>query len=61
MREKLADFDQKREKYLKIGATLLFLHNVPPQLVINGDETAVMLVNRAKVTRNTAWRSVSVH
>ena len=54
MREKPADFDEKREKYLKIGAQLLFLHNIPPQLVINGDETAVMLVNRAKVTRNTA-------
>ena len=37
---------------MKIGADLIYKHNVPPQLVINGDETALQLVNRAKVTRN---------
>lgn len=54
MREIPADFEEKKEKYLKIGAQLIFRYQVPPQLVINGDETAVMLVNRARVTRNTA-------
>lgn len=52
MRELPADFEDKKSKYMKIGADLIYKHNVPPQLVINGDETALQLVNRARVTRN---------
>ena len=52
MRELPQDFEDKKAKYMKIGAELIYQHNVPPQLVINGDETAVQLVNRAKITRN---------
>lgn len=54
MREIPKDFEEKKRKYLRIGAELISRHRVPPELVINGDETAVLLVNRAKVTRNTA-------
>ena len=39
---------------MKVGAELIYKYEVPPQLVINGDETAVQLVNRAKITRNVA-------
>ena len=53
MREMSADFEAKKALYMKIGADLIYKHNVPPELVINGDETAVLFVNRAKVTRNT--------
>ena len=49
MRELPGDFEAKKATYIMIGAE----YNVPPELVINGDETAVLLVNRAKVTRNT--------
>ena len=52
MRELPADFEEKKEKYLKIAAELIYRHNVPPELVINGDETAVQLVSRANRTRN---------
>ena len=51
MRELPADFEDKKMKYMKIGADLIYKYNVPPQLVFNGDETAVQLVNRAKFTR----------
>lgn len=53
MRELPGDFEAKKATYLKVGAELIHKYNVPPELVINGDETAVLLVNRAKVTRNT--------
>ena len=52
MRELPADFEEKKEKYLKIAAELIYRHNVPPELVINGDETAVQLVSRANRTRS---------
>ena len=52
MRELPQNFEDKKAKYMKVGAELIYKYNVPPQLVINGDETAVQLVNRAKVTRN---------
>lgn len=52
MRELPEDFEEKKAKYVKIGSELIFRHNVPPELVINGDETSVQLVNRARVTRN---------
>lgn len=52
MREIPADFEVKKEKYVKVAAELIYLHKVPKQLVINGDETAVQLVNRANRTRN---------
>lgn len=52
MRELPADFEAKKAVYMKVGAELIYKYNVPPQLVINGDETAVQLVNRAKITRN---------
>ena len=48
-----ADLEAKKATYIKIGAELIHKYNVPPALVINGDETAVLLVIRAKVTRNT--------
>ena len=54
MREIPRDFEEKKRKYLTIGAELISRYSVPPELVINGDETAVLLVNRAKVTRNIA-------
>ena len=54
MRELPADFDAKKALYMKIGANLIYKHNVPKELVINGDETAVLLVNRAKVTRSVS-------
>ena len=52
MRELPGDFEEKKSNYLRIGAELLFKYKVPPELVINGDETAVQLVSRAKFTRN---------
>lgn len=52
MKELPADFEAKIAVYMKIGAELIYKHRVPLQLVINGDETAVLLVNRAKITRN---------
>jgi hypothetical protein len=52
MRELPQDFEEKKSKYLKIGAELIYRYRVPPKLVINGDETAVLLVSRANVTRN---------
>lgn len=54
MRELPSDFEEKKSKYLRIGAELIYKYKVPPELVINGDETAVLFVNRAKVTRNVA-------
>jgi DDE superfamily endonuclease len=53
MRELPADFEAKKALYTKIGAELIYKYKVPPELVLNGDETAVLLVNRAKITRNT--------
>ena len=52
MRELPVDFEAKKEIYLRIGADLINRYNVPAQLVINGDETAVLLVNRATTTRS---------
>lgn len=52
MRELPADFEAKKAFYLKIGAQLIYEHAVPRELVINDDETAVLLVNRAKTTRS---------
>ena len=37
---------------MKVAAELMYEYQVPPQLVINGDETAVQLVSRANRTRN---------
>ena len=51
MRELPMDFEAKKRIYMRIGADLVFRHNVPPELVINGDETAVQFVNRARTTR----------
>ena len=52
MREIPADFEIKKEAYVKVAAELIYEYQVPPQLVINGDETAVQLVSRANRTRN---------
>lgn len=54
MREIPADFEAKQALYTKIGAALIYKYNVHKKLVFNGDETAVHLVNRAKITRNVA-------
>jgi hypothetical protein len=51
-RELPADFEEKKKKYLQIGADLLDRFKIPPQLVIGCDETAALLVNRAKKTRD---------
>lgn len=53
MREIPADFEVKKEKYIKIAADLIYQYQVPPELVINGDETTVQLVSRANRTRNS--------
>ena len=53
MREISADFEIKKEAYLKVATELMYEYQVQPQLVINGDETAVQLVSRANRTRNT--------
>ena len=45
MREFPAEFEKKRDVYTKIGSELIFKYNVPPDLVIHGDETAVRFVN----------------
>ena len=52
MRELPADFEKKRDLYTKIGSELIFKYNVPPDLVINGDETAVRFVNLSNRTLN---------
>lgn len=52
MREFPADFEKKRDVYTKIGSELIFKYNVPPDLVINGDETAVRFVNLSNRTFN---------
>lgn len=51
MRERPADFDKKVEEYIEIGAAIMAKHNVPPELVVNGDETNVLFVPRASRTR----------
>ena len=51
MRELPIDSEAKKRIYIRIGAVLVFRHNVPPKLVINGDETAVQSVNRARTAR----------
>ena len=52
MREFPADFEKKRDIYTKIGSELIFKYNLPPDLVINGDETAVRFVNLSNRTLN---------
>ena len=52
MREIPTDFEQKKEVYLKVGAALIKKYNVPKSLVIGGDETNILFVNRARRTRN---------
>ena len=52
MREAPADFEKKRDAYTRIGSELIFEHKVPPDLVINGDETAVHFVNLSNRTYN---------
>ena len=52
MRELPVDFEAKKATYMRIGAELIHRYNVPPELVINGDETEVLLVNRARTTRS---------
>ena len=48
MRELPADFENKKAEYLRIGTILLARYNIPPELVVGNDETAALLVNRAK-------------
>jgi len=50
MRELSADFLQKLEHYIRIGALIIFEYGVPPDLVIGCDETAVLFVPRSKYT-----------
>ena len=52
MRELSADFEKKRDLYTKIGSELIFKCNVPPDLVINDDETAIRFVNLSNRTFN---------
>ena len=51
MREAVpADFEAKKESYIEIGSRIIHENNIPKELVIAGDETAVMLVSKAKYT-----------
>jgi DDE superfamily endonuclease len=52
MRDPPSDVEKKRAIYTKIGSELIYEHNVPPDLVINGDETAVHFVNISNRTFN---------
>lgn len=52
MREPPADFEAKADEYMKIGACLIKEFNVPKALVVGGDETSAVYVNRAKRTRS---------
>ena len=45
-----ADYDQKLEKYLEVGAQIFSQNDIPPDLVVNGDETSVNLVGKSKFT-----------
>jgi hypothetical protein len=50
MREPPADFNAKREEYIRIASRIVHENNVPPQRVINVDETKVCLCPQAKYT-----------
>ena len=50
MREKPADFNQKVEEYVRIGAAIVCKHNIPPELVIACDETGCVFVPKSKYT-----------
>jgi hypothetical protein len=52
MREIPADYAVKKATYIRIAANIIHRYNVPKELVIGGDETAVQFVSRAKRTRN---------
>ena len=43
MREKPEDYDAKFEDYVRIGANILAENDIPPCLVVNGDETGLSL------------------
>ena len=51
MRELPADFVEKRDEYIRIGTNILARFDIPPELVVNADETSSLLAPRAKQTR----------
>ena len=51
MRELPADFELVRAEYIRVGTFIFAKYNIPPELIINADETAVLLAPRAKQTR----------
>jgi hypothetical protein len=52
MRETIpAEFEAKRESYLRIGGQIFALHDIPRDLWVNFDETSVKLINTANRTR----------
>lgn len=52
MRELPANFEVIKKEMIDIGTILLERYNIPARLVVNLDETAALLVNRAKRTRD---------
>jgi hypothetical protein len=61
MREIPENFEELKATYINVLAQIINQHNVPPELVVGGDETAVLFVNRAKCTfANEGARRVRV-
>jgi hypothetical protein len=50
------NFDEMLETYMIIAGKAIMRHNIPPQLVINADETNAVFVSRP--SRNRAARGV---
>eukprot|EP00981_Chlorochromonas_danica_P000764 scaffold181_cov216-Ochromonas_danica.AAC.2 len=49
-REEPADYKEKKEVYIAVGARLVHEYDVPNELIIGVDETNVMFVSKAKYT-----------
>ena len=52
MREHPAEFEDKKNSYLKVGCDNIFKYKTPAELVIGCDETNVQFVNHASRTRD---------
>lgn len=50
MRELPADFEGKKAEYIGIVSVIMAGHDIPPELVINFDENAILFVPKAKFT-----------
>ena len=51
MREKPMNFEEKKQDFTDILSVIIFDNNVPPDLVINCDETNIQYVPRSSHTR----------